>query len=568
MTETAADVAVTATGLLRTFNALGALAWADAHPALHLSHLCGERDERVQLALALAVRALRAGSMCVDLTTVGTEPFEGEDAPVAVPADAWPQPSAWLEAVATSPCTTVGDGPASDTRPLRLVDGLLYLERYWADQELVRRRLVDLLSLPPRVDAPAAPVGDFSLDDDQAQAVRTSLTSPVSVIAGGPGTGKTTIVRQVLAGARAADPGVLVAFAAPTGKAAARLTASLAEPGLRATTLHRLLGPRIGQRSRFVHDAGTPLPHDVVVVDEVSMVSMTMMARLLDALAPQARLVLVGDPHQLASVEAGAVLADIVDSAALRGVVTTLRTNHRSAGAVASLADAIRAGDADAALRVLGGGSESVRLVDPADAEAAIRARVVAAGAALHAAARAGDGDTALAALDAHRLLCAHRTGPHGVAHWTALVRGWLAGALPGYATDEEFYVGRPLMMTRNAADLGLANGDTGVVIAEPDGTTRAVFTTGEGPRPFSPWVLDGLESVDAMTIHKSQGSQFAHVSVILPPPGSPLLTRELLYTAVTRAEKSVVLVGTPETVAAAVTRPARRTSGLSARLA
>lgn len=560
------DIAVSARGLLRDFSEYGVLAWADVQPALHLTYLCGERDQRVQLALGLAVRALRSGSMCVDLARVADEAFDGDDAPAPVPAGAWPEPGAWLDAVAASPCTTVGDGAASDTRPLRLVDGLLYLERYWGDQETVRGRLLGLLALPPRPVAEAPPAG-IVLDPDQARAVRTALASPVSVIAGGPGTGKTTIIRQVLAGARAADPDVLVAFAAPTGKAAARLTSSLVEPGLRATTIHRLLGWKPGSRSRFAHDAATPLPHDLVVVDEVSMVSMTLMARLLAALRPQARLVLVGDPHQLASVEAGAVLADIVDAGALSDVVTTLLTNHRSAGAVAALADAIRLGDADAALAVLAAGDPAVRLVAPEAAQAAVRRRVTDAGRVLHEAARAGDAAGALQALDSHRLLCAHRTGRHGVAHWTTVVRGWLAEDVPGYATDDEFYIGRPLLMTRNTSDLGLANGDTGVVVSS-DAGSRAVFDTGEGLRPFSPWVLDGLESVDAMTVHKSQGSQFGRVSVVLPPEGSPLLTRELLYTAVTRAQESVVLVGTPESVRAAVTSPARRTSGLAARLA
>ena len=566
MTGATPDVAVGVRGLLRDFSVHGLLTWADVHPAMHLTHLCDERDERVQLALALAVRALRDGSMCVDLARASETVVGSDEDARPLPGGAWPEPGAWLDAVAASPCTRVGDDAWPDARPLRLVDGLLYLERYWGDQETVRRRLLDLLVLPRR-EAASWPAAGIELAPDQARAVQVALTSPVSVIAGGPGTGKTTIVRQVLAGARASDPEVRVAFAAPTGKAAARLTASLGDTGARATTIHRLLGWKPGSRTRFAHDARTPLPHDLVVVDEVSMVSMTLMARLLAALKPEARLVLVGDPNQLASVEAGAVLADVVASSALEGVVTTLRTNHRSAGTVASLAEAIRAGDADAALAVIADGDSTVRLVEPATAEAALRARVSGPGRALRQAAAAGDAAGALAALDEHRLLCAHRTGHFGVTHWTAVVRRWLADDVPGYPTEGEFYVGRPLLMTRNAPDLGLANGDTGVVVADADGLGQAVFETGDGLRAYSPWVLDGLESVDAMTIHKSQGSQFAHVSVVLPPLGSPLLTRELVYTAVTRAEASVLLVGTPDAVRAAITSPARRTSGLADRL-
>ncbi len=559
------DAAVGARGLLHDFEVAGVVTWADVHPALHLSYLYGEADQRVQLALALTVRALRAGSMCVDLATVAADGFDDTDVAVDSSSLAWPEPAAWLDAVAASPCARAGEGDADDPRPLRLVDGLLYLERYWTDQETVRRRLLDLLALPAR-EAPELAEGAVRLDPDQVRAVRLALAAPVSVLAGGPGTGKTTIMRQVLEGARAVDPDVLVAFAAPTGKAAARMAASLGAPEASASTIHRLLGWRPGSRTRFAHDAHAPLPHDLVVVDEVSMVSMTLMARLLAALRPDARLVLVGDPDQLASVEAGAVLADIVAAPAFADAVATLRTNHRSVGAVAELADAIRCGDADRALDVLSSGDPTARLVPAGPGERELTARAVAAGVRVHEASAAGDEAEALAALDAHRLLCAHRAGPFGVAHWSATVRGWLAAAIPGGYDDTEYPVGRGLMMTRNAADLNLYNGDTGVVIAGHGGTT-AVFGTGAGPRRFSPWVLDGLVSIDAMTIHKSQGSQFADVSVVLPPQDSPLLTRELLYTAVTRAEASVLLVGEEDAVRAAIARRARRTSGLAARL-
>ena len=168
--------------------------------------------------------------------------------------------------------------------------------------------------------------------------------------------------------------------------------------------------------------------------------------------------------------------------------------------------------------------------------------------------------------LDRHRLLCAHRRGPFGVQAWSRTVTTWLTEDLPGYGQGGEFYIGRPLLMTRNASDVGLFNGDTGVVL-DTGGSPEAVFTTGSGPRRFSPYVLDGLTSVHAMTIHKSQGSQFKQVSVVLPPVGSPLLTRELLYTAVTRASDSVLIVGTEDAFRAAIARPAARTSGLRPRL-
>ncbi|WP_052462449.1 exodeoxyribonuclease V subunit alpha [Nigerium massiliense] len=547
-TEVTRDIAVSATGLLRDFSEFGVLTWADVHPAQHLAFLYGEGDDRVKLALALTVRALRAGSLCVDLAAVVTDGFADETGAVDVPEGVWPPLDEWLDAVRQSPCVTDGDGPTEQPRPFRLVGGLLYLERYYDDQETVRDLLLDRL--------------------DQ-----------VSIIAGGPGTGKTYRIGLLVAEALSADPRPLIALAAPTGKAAARMTSSLQESaalsapelsghaaGLAASTIHRLLGPLPGSRGRFRHNAGNPLPHDLVIIDEMSMVSMTLMARLMEALKPSARLVLVGDPDQLASVEAGSVLADLTTGAKSAALVTRLTEQHRFSGHLSELAEAIRSGDADAALDLLTS-SATVRLLAPDDALADLREDTVSQGAAMFDAARAGDADAAVAALHRHRLLAGHRHGEFGVSHWTRTVQGWLTDDVPGFSMDAEFYLGRPVMITTNLADLGLFNGDTGVIVAGPEGAPRAVFETGPG-KAYSPYVLSDLQSVHAMTVHKSQGSQFATVSLILPPLDSPLLTRELLYTAVTRAEHDVLVVGTPDAVRSAVERPARRTSGLADRLA
>ena len=549
------DVAVSATGLLRDFSVAGVLTWADVHAAAHAAYLYGERDQRVALAIALTVRALRAGSLCLDLADVPNQGFVDDDGATTVLPEAWPPLADWLAALRASPAVTDGPGPDASVRPARLVDGLLYLERSWRDQETVRTCLLGRLPDVP-------PVGAH-LDDTQ-RAIALATSSPLAIVAGGPGTGKTTIIRELLAAA----PGRTVGLAAPTGKAAARMTESLGGVGT-ATTLHRLLGSRPGAaRTRFTHDADNPLPHDLVVVDEVSMVSMTLMARLAEALAPAARLILVGDPDQLASVEAGSVLADLTSARRLSPVVARLTRNHRFTGAIADLAAAVRDGQADRALAVLASGDPAVRLVPPDRAEEALRPRCVAAGASLVGAARGGDEEGALAALQGHRLLCAHRTGPYGVAHWTRVVHAWLAEEVAGWVGEDEFYLGRPVMLTVNTPDLALYNGDTGVVVAGTDGRPVAVFATGSGLRSFSPHVVEGLVTVDAMTIHKSQGSQFKRVSVVLPPEESPLLTRELLYTAVTRAEADVVVVGTPDAVRRAIATPAARTSGLVGRLA
>ncbi|HRL50300.1 MAG TPA: exodeoxyribonuclease V subunit alpha [Propioniciclava sp.] len=545
--------AVSATGLLATFNAAGALTWSDVHPAQQWGYLFGEADPRVLLAAALTVRALRLGSICLPLDRL-RELDQWEDA-VELDPSWWPEQTAWEEALRRSPAVTLGSQGAP-ARPLRLVDGALYLERHYADQEVVRREMLARLTTAPSGGTPQG----------QQDAVELAVTSPVTVIAGGPGTGKTWTIRAVMARIRAERPDALVALAAPTGKAAARMTESLGDPAARAVTLHALLGWRRGSRTRFAHDATRPLPHDVVIIDEMSMVSMALMARLLEALKPGARLVLVGDPDQLSSVDAGSVLADITSAPASAGIVARLSHNFRFQGAIATLANAIRTGDADLALTTLSGGESGVRLADGEDGLTAARAQVVAAGRRVAEAVAAADPAAALEALDTHRLLCGHRTGPFGVAQWSRHAVAWLSAEVPGFVADGDAYPGRPVMMTVNRPELGLYNGDTGVVLSTGE-APQAWFGVAGRPRPFSPYVLDGLTSVHAMTVHKAQGSQFRHVSVILPPAGSPLLTRELLYTAVSRARESVLLLGDEAAVAQAIARPARRMSGLAARL-
>ena len=377
-----------------------------------------------------------------------------------------------------------------------------------------------------------------------------------------------------------------VALAAPTGKAAARLAEAVREAAARlpeqdrarlgaldASTVHRLLGWRPGSKSRFRHDAANPLPHDVVVVDEMSMVSLTLMARLLEAVRPDARLVLVGDPDQLSSVEAGAVLADITGTA--NASVVRLTHNWRFEGTIAQLADAVRSGDADRAVALLTSGADDVTLA-PLDAGAGLGAgapgldelaqRLFVSADDARQAAAAGDAVAALRAVEAHRLLCAHRRGPYGVNRWNLEVEQWLARTLPGYAADGEFYLGRPLLVTANDKDLDLWNGDTGVV-TRTDAGLRAAFARAERPLLYPPARLDAVSTVHAMTVHKAQVSYFAAVTLVLPPPDSPLLTRELLYTAVSRATTRVLLLGSEDAVRQAVSRPANRASGLRQRM-
>lgn len=603
-----------ADGLLARFNAAGVLAAADVHVATRLGRLGGETDETVLLAAALTVRAVRHGSVCVDLDEVGTTVLGEGDELVDVSALPWPDPSAWRAACLASPL--VSAEPLAGTAPLRMPDGLLYLDRYWRQEEQVRVELRDRAAAePPRIDVERLRAGlerlfDTEGPDRQRLAAAVAALRRVTVLAGGPGTGKTTTVARLLALLRdQPGPPPRIALAAPTGKAAARLAEAVRDQvrelpaadrerlgDLPASTLHRLLGFKPGHTNRFHHDRTNRLPHDVVVVDETSMVSLTMMARLLEAVRPDARLVLVGDPDQLASVEAGAVLGDLArapgavepaldatlrsldvltpdDPPIVHGVVTLDRT-WRFGAEISALARAIRSGDADAAVAALRAGGEAVEFVEAPTLELrdppgldAVRAEVVAANATLVAHARAGDVDKALESLDRHRLLCAHRRGPYGVTRWGWEVERWLADAGVGPGPDDgEWFPGRAVLVTTNDYDLNLYNGDTGVLVRE-DGRTRAVFGRGGAPLRVATARLSQPQSVHAMTVHRAQGSQFSQVTVVLPPPESPLLTRELLYTAVTRAIERVRVVGSEAAVRAAVGRPVGRASGLRDRL-
>ena len=589
--------ALGATGLLRAFNDAGVLDTSDVHVAQRLCALAGDEHDLVALAVAFVVRAVRAGSVCVDLTTVAEDDVD-------VP---WPEPAAWQAALVASPLVT------SATPVLRILEQddvrLVYLDRYWREEEQVH---ADLVARPAGSVAPDEDWLSSALDrvfpatgyDEQRVAARVALTRATTVLTGGPGTGKTTTVAALLAlcaerAELAGEPPVRIALAAPTGKAAARLQQAVEAEvaklpaddqarlsGVRAVTLHRLLGARPDTSSRFRHHRDNRLPHDVVVVDESSMVSLTMMARLLEAVRPGSRLILVGDPFQLASVEAGAVLADLVD--AVQEVTTvgvvSLVTSHRFGESIGALAEAVRAGDADEALRLLAVGGEHISLLDAADPAAEVRALVAPHALDVLRAAEDGDAGLALTLLDRQRLLCAHREGPYGVRHWNAQVERWL-GEETGEPIWSTWYAGRPLLVTANDYGLGIYNGDVGVafrprasgagdvgVAVRPPARAggralRASVDGSAGRLDLATSRLAQVETMHALTIHKSQGSQADEIVVILPPPESRLLTRELFYTAITRAKQRVVVVGSPDDVRAAIGRRAVRATGLRQRL-
>jgi exodeoxyribonuclease V alpha subunit len=588
-------LASTGPELLLEFNAAAVLDAADVHVASRLSALAGEDDPVAQLALALAVRSVRHGSVLVDLDQAA-ETLSDDD---EVDAGALPWPTDW----------SALDGSALLDGPLRREGSLVWLTTYWRQEVQVADDLRRRIAVPVSLDREAlagalARLWPGEGPDDQRLAAATCALSRVSVLGGGPGTGKTTTVARLLVALREATPERLrIALAAPTGRASARLSESLVRDlsafgpdereflaGLTSQTIHRLLGLRRGTAAPW-YGPGNRLPYDVLVIDEASMVSLTLFAKVLEALRPEARLVLVGDPDQLASVEAGAVLKDLMSEGksqgraaelkaivpsdpvvpgpgnALRDGIARLTVNRRQeqGGAIDLLAKAIQRQDADEAVRLLGSaGFHDVPDDQPVPAPL-LRPQVVAQLKAVTAAARAGDAAAALEALAAHRVLCAHRSGPRGVSFWSEQILGWLLHDDPAVQPRRDGrFAGQPLLVTSNDYDNGLWNGDTGVVI-EVGGELLAAF---EGKKPLALGRLSDARPMYAVTVHRAQGSQFPAVTVVLPPATSQLGTLETMYTAVTRAQKDLTVIGSTDAVRRAIGRRVNRASGLQDRLA
>lgn len=441
----------------------------------------------------------------------------------------------------------VGDGDGHS--PLVLEHGLLYLRRY----REAERRLAAAIT---------------------ARVARGS--DSFRIITGGPGTGKTTKAAELVAGYVDADPSVRIALAAPTGKAAARMGEAietawrrvgredlLARGQANGVTVHRLLG-YLPTADRFRRTADDPLEHDVVIVDEASMVPLLLMDALVQAVRPDAKLFLLGDHDQLASVEAGSVLADLVRAKdALGGVVERLSHSWRFSAdrGIGALAEAIRSGDADAALAAMQDPSGEVRWLSTSVDDAEWLAEAV--GPHVDAAFAATNAVEALRVLEKQRVLCATNVGPAGSVALTRRVEEELRRR--GHRAHGTHYHGRPLLISRNDYALELYNGDVGIVWDE-----QAVIATpgrDQSERNVPLPQLPDARTAWAMSVHKSQGSEFDAVVVVLPERQLEVLSRELLYTAVTRARHKVLVVGSEAVLRAAVERSARRASGLSLRL-
>jgi exodeoxyribonuclease V alpha subunit len=594
----------------------------DRHFAGLMQKFSGGECPELVLAAALTSRRLAEGHACFFLDEVAGKSFP------ELPNEKnncfnFP-PRAELEKRLRATSVT---GWPHDDKPLILDDaGRLYLHRYWKYEQMVADEILKRSQQPPfALDAKPVADGLKKLFPDaagkidwQKVAAFAVLRQKFSIITGGPGTGKTWTVARLLA-LLLEQPGgenLRIKLAAPTGKAAARLQEALARSlaGLACsektkarlqakdltTTIHRLLGT-IPNSTNFRHDAKNPLPVDVLVVDEASMVSLALMAKLLVTLKPDARLVLVGDRDQLPPIDAGNVLGDLCRAATINGfsenfwndyqaccgeifdeknfssgdgltdTVIQLRTNYRSGETVAlnEISLAVNEGDVGKTMDLLRQTSAALAWQPLPSAnllKAALRDAVVSHyGDVLKSASPAA----ALAALGKFRILCAVREGPFGTETINCLAEEILAEA--GFIAPDKIksgnYAGKPLMVTANDYALKLFNGDTGIVW--PDGGASLVYFPDEtgNIRTVARARLPEHEPAFALTIHKSQGSEFDHVLLVLPDKPSPVLTRQLFYTSLTRARKSVRILA-PETILrATIATQLQRGSGLTAAL-
>jgi exodeoxyribonuclease V alpha subunit len=645
------------TATLRELFERGVLTPLDYHFAQTLGRVVDTTPELALIGAALASRAIGQGDVCVDLGALGSVSFVDADEQPLEP-DALPSGQALRAALTAS--RLVSDGTAR--APLVLQGDRLYLFRYYRYERLLAARVAERAGaleqiIPAQLQREIERLFPDTLPGDlQRRAVLIAAERRFVVVSGGPGTGKThTVVRmlvllQRLAVACGQQP-LEMLLVAPTGKAAQRLSQSIGDqlaavaPELEAlvpreaSTIQRALGFQPKNPTRFRHRAENPLPADVVVVDEASMVPLSLMAKLVDAVPSRARLILLGDKDQLSSVEAGAVLGDLYGAhdggysapfasllerlgerlpqsamrpePGLHDCLVHLTESHRypAGSAIAELARLTNAGNTVGLAALLNSASAEtaprnaatkrrraapreqlalpfatpfgapdpgasrlaadaqVRLVEPRSPEhlAAVLAASVRAGFSPYLAARTPE--ERLALLGRFRILCAHRRGPWGAEALNRLVERQLAAA--GLLdADKPWYDGRPLIITHNDYQLELYNGDLGVVTEDSDGAPRAWFASSKGGlRSLPPARLPAHETVFAMTVHKSQGSEFDAVALVLPDRTSPVLTRELVYTAITRARKRVELYCRADVLSAAITRRIRRTSGLRAAL-
>lgn len=527
----------------------------------HLARFLGGNDPTAQRAVALATQATQSGHVCADLD------LEAGWGPWAAEMDA-AQRGAFRTRLAE--LTLVGG--AHDWTPLVWDGRRLSLRRYWSyemqlAQDLLARRSA-VAALDPALET--ALHAQFA-DAGQRAAARGALVNRLTLISGGPGTGKTTTLARLIGllntqAENAGQPAPRLALAAPTGKAAARMAEALLNAGgtrqTSAMTLHRLLGMR-ADGSGFYHHRARPLVLDILVVDEASMIDLSLMAHLLDALPPSARLILLGDRDQLAAVEAGAVFADLCASEALAHCVATLTSSFRfnSSSGIGRLAEFLRSGDACATLDLLQTGASDLAWQALADQRQLLAAAQAGYRPYLEGVAAGWSPGELFNLYGRFRVLCAHRQD-------VTAINQALATSHPAQTQTQ---AGTPVLVVRNDPLLRLYNGDIGLALPDPaDGILKACFpgdTTDASPRWIALARLPAWEPAWAMTVHKSQGSEFERVLLVLPTSISAVTTRELLYTGVTRARQHLSLWATEAVLRAAIDHRAERMSGLREKL-
>jgi exodeoxyribonuclease V alpha subunit len=596
----------------------GILSALDIHFANFMSRVAGGNIPELSLAASLVSSYTRQGHVCLDLSSVeGKELLKRED---GIDPVVCPELNTWCKQLRE----TAVVGNPGEYKPLILDDrSRLYLFRYWEYQEKladsIRRRIHDTgvdssIGLLKEELIRLFPFNEAETINWQRVAAFTALMKQFCVISGGPGTGKTSIVATILALLlkQAESKRLRIALTAPTGKSAAKLQEAIRSMKTKlacpnsikeeipeeASTIHRMLGS-IPYSPYFRHNAKNTLPVDVVVVDEASMVDLALMSKLIQALPLQARIILLGDKDQLASVEAGAVLGDICDTGTehsfsqgfckdckevtgctihtqqnrtpeseIRDCIIQLEKNYRfgSDSGIGAVSYAVNTGDGDRALKLMKSGVYGditwKNLPHPNDLPQVIKGTII-----------QGYGDylramnpfKAFQIFERFRILCALREGPFGVAALNILAEQILREERL-INPDMIWYPGRPVLITRNDYTLRLFNGDMGIVMPDPsvNNELRVFFpATDSTVKKFHPFRLPEHETVYAMTVHKSQGSEFDKVLLLLPDRESPVLTRELIYTSITRAKKSVEIWGNENVFRTAVSRFIKRTSGL-----
>jgi exodeoxyribonuclease V alpha subunit len=546
----------------------------DRHFAKFISQFGGESN-LIGKTAALLSRSIRERNICLDL---------GEPVPAAATDELeFPKADAWRAQLEKS---RAFGGPDANT-PIVISGDRLYLRRYWDyEQSLAQAILRKAKRNQPRQ----------NVSNTQEEAIEAALQNQFTIIAGGPGTGKTTTVLEILQRLLEQPDGdrLRIRLAAPTGKAAARLQELLRkvheDPKVdgkikerlprNASTIHRLLGFK-PDSVFFWHDRRNPLPLDVLVVDEASMVALPLMAKAFEALSENARVILLGDRDQLASVEPGAVLADMADAASaqdspLQNALLVLSKNYRfgNENAIYRLSIAVRAGNTDEASQILHESSfqELGSAATPSPLQIGARLEEIVLDQ-YKPYLSEKEPAKALAVFQRFRVLCALRDGPFGANQVNAVIEGILHKR--GLITDpSHLYAGQPILVTRNDYQAGLFNGDVGIVLPDPADTAGTSQLWGwfigqdNELRRLSPGRLPEYELAYAMTVHKSQGSEFDRVLLILPDRDSPVLTRELVYTGLTRASKRVDVWFNEEVLRASVGRKAVRASGLRDALA